>query len=141
MAAQSDPSDSRSSWFLAGPPLAWIAILLAFLAINGRLDRPFPEILIIIVVTLPLFLIVGLFAYRGSRQGTSVGVWAAVCGMAPLLALFYEGYREYQQALQDHAWTGASLTGPVIYFAAFPIAFVGAFIGRLIGIALVGRKQ
>jgi hypothetical protein len=141
MAAKADPSDSRSYWFLAGPPLAWIAILLAFLAVTGRLDRPFPEILIIIVVTLPLFLIVGLFAYRGSRHGTSVGLWICLGGMAPVLAVFYEGYREYQQAMQDHAWTGASSTGPVMYFAAFPIAFVGSWIGRLIGMALVGRKQ
>ena len=101
------PSSKSCTCFLPGRPLVAIAILIAFSMVTGELDLTSQAGLIFTIVALPPFLIIGLFASRGSKQGSLIGWCVCVSGLVAVFGLFLEGYREYQQAMRDHHWTGA----------------------------------
>jgi hypothetical protein len=140
MANSAKPSNSKSYLFLAGPPLVGLAALIAFSMVTGELDLTSPAGLIITLVALPPFLIVGLFASRASKQATLIGWCTCMSGLVALFGLFLEGHREYQQAMHDHHWTGASLTTPVFLFLAYPVSAVASSSGRVTG-SIIGLGQ
>ncbi len=128
----------RACLFLATPALVWILFSFLFI-LPAQQSLVFTRFLIILAITLPAFLLVGLLASRASRQARSVGIWTGVGGLFSTIVLYLESSRESQQSLQEYHWTNAPLTGPALFIATYLAAFLGAMVGRGIGRAFSNR--
>ncbi len=124
----------RFCFFAAGTPL--LGLVVVTLAVTGIADlfkAPFGATLFLLVP----FLFIGMIAGAASMRGRTIGWCTWLGGFAPVLALSVFGGRVYQQGMQAHAWTGASLTLAMTVFAALPASIVGSLIGRWIGYAIL----
>jgi hypothetical protein len=137
---------STDSWYLRGvlfvvlTPLLALALLLAATAAQGdvpsgkTLSEP-GNLLMPCIVLLP-FVIIGMAAGATSKRGALIGWCTWVGGVTFAGGTYLVGYLGYRQALQEHAWTGASLTMGFIICAAIPAAILGSLIGLAVGLAV-----
>jgi len=126
----------RGFLFFASAPLVGLAIIVA-----GPVAEVFRAGLVAITFTLAPFLFIGMIAGVASLRGTTIGWCTWLGGFAPIVALFFIGYLDYQQGIRNHAWTGASLALAVSACAALPASVVGSLIGLGIGLAISRRQD
>jgi hypothetical protein len=78
---------------------------------------------------------------NGSSNDTSGRLKTAITcavlgGLIAIAGVSVLGYVEYHQALAQHAWTAAALTGSTAFCLAFPAAGIGSLVGYWIGVAV-----
>ena len=126
-------------FFFASAVAFGVAVIVSIAAINDHLGRLLDQDLIAALAALVPFMVVGLVASIAGRRGIAVGVCAWLFGLASVLGLFLLGYLDYQQAIRDHAWTGAALSGAGAVCLAWPASLAGSLFGSWIGVMVARR--
>jgi hypothetical protein len=117
-------------------PLLGFVLMVTVAASAGSVDRFFSEELGATSFCLLPFLVVGIISGAAYRRGSTPAACTWIGGFIGFGLFYAVLYREYQQGLQHHAWTGASLTMGLIVCGGIPVALVGSSIGLAIGLAI-----
>ncbi|MCA1594746.1 MAG: hypothetical protein LC754_19385 [Acidobacteria bacterium] len=76
------------------------------------------------------YLVVGIVASFFAKVEHNLKSWCLfICGVAPLMALYFQGYMSAQQAILEKKWTAASLAVGFLPFVSVPAIGVGLVVG------------
>jgi hypothetical protein len=123
-----------SRWYITAI-LLFVSAVLAGIAVVSALE-PFKNGWGTVGLSLSPFVIVATVAAGASKLGRIVGYCTWLGGLLCVGPLYLMGYMGYQQGIQQHAWTGASLAMFFAILAAFPASIVGSLVGLMVGRAV-----
>ena len=81
-----------------------------------------------VMLLLP-FAVIGVIAARIAKGSSS---YLLVCGHLAATILYFRGYLDSRQALQNHAWTAAALSEGLLPFLSIPVIALGLMVGVVV---------